>query len=344
MSATLPASASASAPAEAPARVGPPSAAALPAPPGSSPNALRSPTWWRGRSAVIGIPYLWLLAFFLAPFLIVLKISVSEMENVSFKDLLVLKDGVLQLSLRLGNYVFIAQDELYFATYLSSLKYAAVTTALCLAIGYPFAYFMARARASLQPALLMLVMLPFWTSFLLRVYAWKGLLGEHGWVAELLSALGIDQLLLAAGLISAPGKFMNTPFSLVIGMVYTYLPFMILPLYANLSKLDLRLLEAAADLGATPAKAFWLVTVPLSKAGIIAGAMLVFIPCVGEFVIPELLGGPQTLMIGRVLWDEFFSNNDWPMASSVAVVMILLIIVPLAIFNRYQAQAQEKRA
>jgi putrescine transport system permease protein len=306
---------------------------------------LRSILQWliHGRTAVIGLPYLWLLAFFLLPFLIVLKISVSEIEGVLFKDVLTLQEGVLQLSLKLSNYVFITQDDLYFKTYLSSIKYAAVTTLLCLAIGYPFAYFMARAKPTLQPALLMLVMLPFWTSFLLRVYAWKGLLSENGWVAELLTALRIDHLLLAAGVIPALDKYMNSPFSLVIGMTYTYLPFMILPLYGNLAKLDLRLLEAAADLGATPWVAFWKVTVPLSKAGIIAGSMLVFIPCVGEFVIPELLGGPQTLMIGRVLWDEFFSNNDWPMASTVAVVMVLLILVPLAIFNRYQAQAQETR-
>ncbi|UCH16465.1 MAG: ABC transporter permease subunit [Burkholderiales bacterium] len=297
---------------------------------------------FRGRSAVIGVPYGWLLAFFLLPFLVVLRISFSEMENVRFKDLLDYQDGVLQLTLKVSNYLFILQDELYIATYLSSLKYAAITTALCLAIGYPFAYFMARAKPTLQPALLMLVMLPFWTSFLLRVYAWKGLLGEGGWVADWLTGIGVDRLLVLAALIPAEGKFMNTPFSLVIGMTYTYLPFMILPLYANLAKMDLSLLEAAADLGATPFKAFWLVTVPLSKAGIIAGSMLVFIPCVGEFVIPELLGGPQTLMIGRVLWDEFFANNDWPMASAVAVVMILMIIVPVAIFNRYQAQAAER--
>ena len=296
-----------------------------------------------GRSVVIGIPYAWLLVFFALPFLIVLKISVSEMETVRFKDLLVYTDGLLRLSIKLGNYVFITEDELYFRAYLTSLKFAAFTTLGCLFIGYPFAYFMARASSRVQPALLMLVMLPFWTSFLLRVYAWKGLLGEHGWVAELITGLGLDQLLLAGGLISAPGKLMNTPFSLIVGMVYTYLPFMILPLYANLAKMDLRLLEAAADLGATPWVGFWKITVPLSKAGIIAGSMLVFIPCVGEFVIPELLGGPQTLMIGRVLWDEFFSNNDWPMASAVAVVMILLIIVPLAIFNKYQAQAQDRR-
>jgi putrescine transport system permease protein len=297
-----------------------------------------------GRLAVIGIPYLWLLAFFLLPFLIVFKISISEMDGVRFKDLLSYVDGLLTLTIKLNNYAFIAEDQLYVLTYLSSLKFAAITTFLCLAIGYPFAYFMARARASLQPALLMMVMLPFWTSFLLRVYAWKGLLDQNGWVSDLLIASHADRLLAALGLIPAEGLFMNTPFSLVIGMTYTYLPFMILPLYANLAKMDLRLLEAATDLGATPWVAFWKVTVPLSKAGIIAGAMLVFIPCVGEFVIPELLGGPQTLMIGRVLWDEFFSNNDWPMASSVAVVMVLLIIVPLAIFNKYQAESQGTKA
>jgi putrescine transport system permease protein len=296
-----------------------------------------------GRWAVIGVPYFWLLLFFMLPFLIVLKISVSEVDGVRFKDVLTFGDNLLQLTIRLGNYVFITQDDLYFKTYLSSIKYAAVTTLFCLAIGYPFAYFMARARAAVQPTLLMLVMLPFWTSFLLRIYAWKGLLGEGGWVADLLNVVGIDQVLHAAGLIPALGKYMNSPFSLVVGMTYCYLPFMILPLYGNLAKMDLSLLEAAADLGATPATAFWKITVPMSRAGIIAGSMLVFIPCVGEFVIPELLGGPQTLMIGRVLWDEFFSNNDWPMASTVAVVMILLIIVPLAIFNHYQARAQEAR-
>jgi len=305
----------------------------------------RLPPWLggllSGRSAVVGIPYAWLLAFFLLPFLILAKISVSEMENVVFKNLISYQDGLLTLQLKLSNYVFITEDALYLKTYLASLEYAAATTVLCLLIGYPFAYFMARARATVQPVLLMLVMLPFWTSFLLRVYAWKGLLGEGGWVADALVATGIDQLLYAAGLIAAPGKLLHTPFSLVLGMAYTYLPFMILPLYGTLAKMDLRLLEAAADLGANPWVAFWKITVPLSKAGIIAGSMLVFIPCVGEFVIPELLGGPETLMIGRVVWDEFFSNNDWPMASAVAVVMVLLIIVPLALFNKYQAEAQE---
>jgi putrescine transport system permease protein len=303
-------------------------------------NAAR---WLSGRSAVIGVPYLWLLVFFLAPFIVLAKISVSEMGAVLPNDIIAIKDGVATLTLKFSNYVFLTQDDLYYKTYLSSLKYAAATTLLCLAIGYPFAYFMARARTSVQPALLMLVMLPFWTSFLLRVYAWKGLLSENGWVADVIVGSGLDQLLYQLGLISTPGKLMNTPFSLVLGMTYTYLPFMILPLYGNLSKMDLRLLEAAQDLGATPWTAFWTITVPLSKAGIIAGSMLVFIPCVGEFVIPELLGGPETLMTGRVMWDEFFSNNDWPLASSLAVAMILLILVPLAVFNKYQAQAQEGR-
>lgn len=283
-----------------------------------------------GKKALIGFPMAFLLISFLLPFLVVLKISVSEMDNVVFKDLLVWADGILQLKIRLANYMFIAQDELYFKTYITSLKFAGITTLICLAIAYPFAYFMARSPADQRPALLMLVMLPFWTSFLLRVYAWKMLLADSG----VFNNIGI-----AAGLISEPVKMMNTPFSLVLGMVYTYVPFMILPLYANLVKMDLRLLEAALDLGATPWQAFWRITVPLSRSGIIAGSMLVFIPCVGEFVIPELLGGPQTLMIGRVLWDEFFSNNDWPMAASVAVVLILLIIVPLAWFNKYQAES-----
>jgi putrescine transport system permease protein len=297
----------------------------------------------RGRTAVIGLPYLWLLVFFLAPFFVLAKISISEMGTVLPNDILNIKEGVATLTVKFSNYVFLTQDPLYYTTYLSSLKYAAATTVLCLLIGYPFAYFMARAKPSVQPALLMLVMLPFWTSFLLRVYAWKGLLSENGWVADVIVGTGLDQVLYQLGLIATPGKLMNTPFSLVLGMVYTYLPFMILPLFGNLSKMDLRLLEAAQDLGATPWTAFWTVTVPLSKAGIIAGSMLVFIPCVGEFVIPELLGGPETLMTGRVMWDEFFSNNDWPLASSLAVAMILLILVPLAIFNKYQAQAQGSR-
>ena len=304
-------------------------------------SALRR--WLAGRAAVVGIPYVWLAVFFLLPFLVVAKISVSEMETTTFKDIVAWKDGAIAFSLNFGNYLLLVQDSLYFSTFVSSLKYAAVTTLLCLTIGYPFAYFMARARATLQPALLMLVMLPFWTSFLLRVYAWKALLTEHGLVAEAIEALGLDRALAALGLVPGAGQLMNTPFSLVLGMTYTYLPFMILPLYSNLAKMDLRLLEAASDLGATAWTAFWKITVPLSRAGIVAGAMLVFIPCVGEYVIPELLGGPQTQMIGRTLWDEFFSNNDWPMACAVAVTMVLLVIVPVAVFSRYQAEVQERR-
>ncbi|MEX8493992.1 ABC transporter permease subunit [Sphaerotilus sp.] len=292
-----------------------------------------------GRSLVIGTPYVWLLVFFLLPFLIVLRISFAEMDGARVSDLFTFANNELFMKLKLQNFLTILQDDLYLATYAQSLLYAGITTLVCLCVGYPFAYFMARAPGTVQPLLLMGVMLPFWTSFLLRVYAWKGLLdADTGWVGSFLKTIHADQVLLPLGLISAEGQFMYTPFSLLLGMVYTYLPFMILPLYGTLSKLDLRLLEAAQDLGATPWQAFWRITVPLSRGGIIAGAMLVFIPCVGEYVIPELLGGPETLMIGRVLWDEFFSNNDWPMASSVAVTMVLLIIVPLAVFNRNQSQ------
>ena len=306
-----------------------------------SPKSRWLPAWWRGRSAVIGIPYAWLLLFFLAPFLIVAKYSVSEMGDIAVQDVTTVADGVVKIALKYTNYVTVATDSLYAHAYWASVKYAFCTTVFCLLIGYPFAYFMARARASMQATLLMLVMLPFWTSFLLRVYAWKGLLDDGGWVADLLIRLRADHVLLALGLIESPGQLMHTTFSLLVGMTYTYLPFMILPLYANLSKMDLRLLEAASDLGATPWVAFWRVTVPLSKAGIIAGSMLVFIPCVGEYVTPELLGGPSTLMIGRVIWDENFSNNDPPVASAIAVVLVLLIVVPLALFNRYQTQAEE---
>jgi putrescine transport system permease protein len=283
-----------------------------------------------GRGAVIGVPMVFLLLVFLLPFLVVAKISLSDMDGVAFKDLMTWADGAIHFQIKVDNYLSLVEDSLYLQTYLSSLGFAAMTTAICLLLAYPFAYFLARSPADKRPALLMLVMLPFWTSFLLRVYAWKMLLADAG---------VFNNLALAAGLIDEPIKMMNTPFSMVLGMVYTYLPFMILPLYANLAKMDLRLLEAALDLGATPWQAFWRITVPLSRSGIVAGAMLVFIPCVGEFVIPELLGGPQTLMIGRVLWDEFFSNNDWPMAATVAVVMVLLIIVPVALFSKFRAEA-----
>ena len=283
-----------------------------------------------GRIVVIGVPMVFLLLVFLLPFLVVGKISLSEMDGVVFKELVTWADGAIHFQIKVDNYLSLAEDSLYVQTYLSSLGFAGLTTVICLLLAYPFAYFLARSPADQRPALLMLVMLPFWTSFLLRVYAWKMLLADAG---------VFNNLALAAGLIDEPIKMMNTPFSMVLGMVYTYLPFMVLPLYANLAKMDLRLLEAALDLGATPWQAFWRITVPLSRSGIVAGAMLVFIPCVGEFVIPELLGGPQTLMIGRVLWDEFFSNNDWPMAATVAVVMVLLIIVPVALFSKSRAEA-----
>ena len=287
---------------------------------------------FQGNKLVIGIPYGWFILLVAIPLLIVMKISLSEMEATSVSNMISWTNGLPTLKLNFANYQFIFSDALYVKTYISSLKYALITTLICLAIGYPFAYFMARAPKHIQPTLLMLIMLPFWTSFLLRIYAWKTLLVSNGVINNVLMSLHV---------INAPLEMMNNAFSLTIGMVYSYLPFMILPLYANLSKLDLRYLEAAADLGTSPFKAFWLITVPLSKAGIIAGSMLVFIPAVGEYVIPELLGGPSTLMIGRVLWDEFFSNNDWPMAAAVAVVMIALILIPMAILNKAEAKLEE---
>ena len=297
-------------------------------------SSFLSMRWMSGRSLVIGIPYLWLILIFLAPFLIVFKISLTDMSDASgpFGTLTTYLNGILTFKIRLSSYLFIAQDNLYVLTYVNSLKFALLTTFFCLLIGYPFAYFMARAKPAHRSTLMMLVMLPFWTSFLLRIYAWKGILANNGL---------LNHWLMAMGMIDAPMQMMNTAFSLTLGMVYGYLPFMILPLYANLVKLDMRYLEAAADLGATPWQAFWRVTVPLSKSGIIAGSMLVMIPCIGEYTIPELLGGPETLMIGRVLWDEFFSNNDWPMASAVTIVMILLILIPMGILNKYQAKQEE---
>ena len=287
---------------------------------------------FQGNKLVIGIPYGWFILLVAIPLLIVMKISLSEMEATSVSNMISWTNGLPTLKLNFANYQFIFSDALYVKTYISSIKYALLTTLICLAIGYPFAYFMARAPKHIQPTLLMLIMLPFWTSFLLRIYAWKTLLVSNGVINNVLMSLHV---------ISAPLEMMNNSFSLTIGMVYSYLPFMILPLYANLSKLDIRYLEVAADLGTSPFKAFWIITVPLSKAGIIAGCMLVFIPAVGEYVIPELLGGPNTLMIGRVLWDEFFSNNDWPMAAAVAVVMIALILVPMAILNKVEAKLEE---
>ncbi|GAB4398364.1 MAG: ABC transporter permease subunit [Rhodoferax sp.] len=291
-----------------------------------------------GKRFVIGVPFTWLVVFFLLPFLILLYISFVDMGNdiSPFKPIWDGSTGLL--TLKYDNYISIFKSEggtlfetLYIEAYLRSIAYALATALLCLVIGYPFAYFIARSSAAVRPALLMMVMLPFWTSFLLRVYAWKGILADQG---------VINQLFMALGLTSEPIQMLYTNVSMLVGMTYVYLPFMVLPLYANLVKMDFRLLEAAYDLGTTPFKAFWLITVPLSKAGIVAGFMLVFIPAVGEFVIPSLLGGPENIMIGRVVWDEMFTSNNWPRASALAVVMIALIVVPLAIYHHYSAEAR----
>lgn len=293
-----------------------------------------------GKRFVIGVPYVWLFVFFFLPFLILLYISFVDMgESIHpFKPIWDSQTGLL--SLKYENYWTIFRDEggalfktIYIEAYLRSIWYALWTAVLCLVIGYPFAYFIARSPASVRPALLMMVMLPFWTSFLLRVYAWKGILADQG---------VLNQLLMAVGITSEPILMLYTNVSMLVGMTYVYLPFMVLPLYATLVKMDFRLLEAAYDLGTTPFKAFWLITVPLSKAGIVAGFMLVFIPCVGEFVIPSLLGGPENLMIGRVVWDEMFTANDWPKATALAVVMIAIIVIPLAFYYKYAGEQSEQ--
>jgi putrescine transport system permease protein len=293
---------------------------------------LSTPISMPGKRFVIGVPYVWLFVFFFLPFLILLYISFVDMgESIHpFKPIWDTETGLL--SLKYENYTTIFKSEeggwfqtLYIEAYVRSVWYALCTAVLCLFLGYPFAYFIARSPASVRPALLMMVMLPFWTSFLLRVYAWKGILADQG---------VLNQVFMAVGLTSEPIQMLYTDVSLLVGMVYVYLPFMVLPLYANLVKMDFRLLEAAYDLGASPFKAFWLITVPLSKAGIVAGFMLVFIPSVGEFVIPSLLGGPENIMIGRVVWDEMFTSNNWPRATALAVVMIGVIVVPLAFYYR----------
>lgn len=283
-----------------------------------------------GRNAVIAIPLLWLLMFFLLPFVIVLKISFAEyaMAIPPYSDLIEWgEDALVTIKLNLGNYLFLLEDELYVSAYLNSARIAFFSTVLCLMIGYPMAYAIARARESNRHILLMVVILPFWTSFLLRVYAWMGILKNNG---------VINNMLMGIGIIDEPIVMMQTDFAVYLGIVYSYLPFMILPLYANLEKLDTTLLEAAADLGCKPFKAFLLITLPLSLPGIVAGSMLVFIPAVGEFVIPSLLGGPDTLMIGRVLWDEFFNNRDWPVASAVAIAMLVFLVVPIMLFQHFQ--------
>src|SRR5579859_3693220 len=286
---------------------------------------------------LVGLPpYGWLVVFFLLPFLIVLKISLSELQAAipPYKALFGwVDDGVLQLRLDFGNYSYLFSDDLYVLAYLSSLKMAAISTLLTLLIGYPMAYAIARSPARLKNPLLMLVVLPFWTSLLIRVYSWMGILKNEGL---------LNSFLMWLGLIDSPIQIMETNSAVYIGIVYSYLPYMILPLYATLEKMDLTLLEAAADLGCPPFKAFLRITLPLPIPGIIAGTLLVFIPAVGEFVITDLLGGPDTLMIGKVIWAEFFDNRDWPVASAVAVAILILLVVPIMLYQRNESRAEAK--
>lgn len=288
---------------------------------------------------VILVPYAWLLVFFLAPFLIVLKISFSStaIAMPPYTPVLDWSEGISGLIAKFGefsafNYEFLFDDSLYIKAYGSSVVIAAISTFLTLLIGYPIAYGMARAPATIRPTLLMLVILPFWTSFLIRVYAWIGILKPEGL---------LNQLLMTVGVVDEPLLIMNTYTAIFIGIVYSYLPFMVLPLYSALEKMDYSLVEAAEDLGCTPLGAFWKVTFPLSIPGIVAGSLLVFIPATGEFVIPDLLGGSQTLMIGKTLWNEFSSNRDWPLSSAVAILLLLLLVIPIVLFQNAQAKAQE---
>ncbi len=290
------------------------------------------------RTILLLPPYIWLLLFFLAPFGIVLKLSISEaaIAMPPYLPIFEWADGLIpDFTGTLYNFNFLFTDDLYVVAYLNSIKIALISTLVCLLIGYPMAYGIARAPGAWRNALLMLVILPFWTSFLIRVYAWIGILKNNGIINNLLISLGI---------IDQPLPMLHNDFSVYVGIVYSYLPFMILPLYANLAKMDESLLEAAADLGARPWKTFLTVTLPLSIPGIVAGSMLVFIPAVGEFVIPELLGGPDTLMIGRILWNEFFHNRDWPVASAVAIAMLIFLVVPIVIFQHYQGKQDEARS
>ncbi len=288
------------------------------------------------RWLVIAVPYIWLLVFFAIPLAIAFKISFSQaaISMPPYTPVFNWVDGSLSLDINPQNYLYLIKDSLYVNAYLSSIKIAIISTLLCLLIGYPMAYAIARMDPSTRNIVIMMVILPSWTSFLIRIYAWIGILKNNGLM---------NNFLMWTGLIDQPLAIMHTPIAVYIGIVYAYLPFMILPLYANLVKLDLRLLEAASDLGAKPWKAFLKITLPLSKAGIIAGSMLVMIPVVGEFVIPEMLGGPDTLMIGRILWQEFFNNRDWPVASAVSIVMLLILLVPIIIFHRAQARELESK-
>lgn len=283
----------------------------------------------RTRRLVVAVPYLWMLAFTLAPFTIVLRLSLSDADTAlppyapHFEGFSAFSDFIARLDLE--NFRLIADDGLYWGSYLTSLRVAGLTTLIALAIGYPLAYAMACAPRRWQGVLLIAVILPFWTSFLIRVYAWIGILRPEGL---------LDGALMELGLTTEPLRLLNTEAAVLIGMVYSYLPFMVLPLFASLQKLDRTLLDAAADLGATPVRAFLTVTLPLTLPGILAGAALVFIPAIGEFVIPDLLGGPDTTMIGKVLWTEFFSNRDWPLASAVAIVLLIVLVLPLVLLQR----------
>jgi putrescine transport system permease protein len=291
------------------------------------------------RAALILVPYLWLLALFLVPFLIVFKISLSDIALAipPYTPTLDLSEGwqgIRDFVSRLDfeNFVFLTTDDLYWRAYLSSVQIALIATVLTLLVGYPIAYGMASAPDHWRPTLMMLVILPFLTSFLIRVYSWMGILSTEGY---------LNQVLLGLGVISSPLTILNTNTAVYIGIVYTYMPFMILPIYSTLERMDGSLLEAAEDLGCSRIKAFWLITVPLSKSGIIAGCFLVFIPTVGEFVIPSLLGGSDTLMIGKVLWEEFFNNRDWPVASAVAIVLLLILVIPIVLFQRNVEKQRE---
>ena len=289
-----------------------------------------------GRTAVVAGPFFWLLLFFLVPFILVVKISFADQQLgiPPYTELTSYADGVWHIALDFSHYAFLFQDSLYFATYVNSVVVAAISTLLCLLIGYPMAYYIARSNPATRNILMMAVMLPFWTSFLIRVYAWIGILKNNGL---------LNNFLMSTGIIHTPIELYHTNTAVYIGMVYSYLPFLVMPLYAHLVKMDLTLLEAAYDLGAKPWRAFLEITLPLSKNGIIAGCLLVFIPAVGEYVIPELLGGANTLMIGRVMWNEFFDNADWPMASAVTCAMVLLLLVPMALFQHFQAKELEGR-
>ncbi len=304
-----------------------------------------------GACLAVAAPYLWLVAFFLVPFLIVFKISLSEtaIAQPPYVPVLDLGAGLRGVrdffaGLSWGNYVTLAGDDLYVFSYLKSLKVAATSTALLIACGIPLAYAMARAPRRVQPLLVMLVVLPFWTSFLIRVYAWVNILQHDGLLNQALAGLGVIKALAWLGLVSdpdTPPTWLATDTAVQIGLVYSYLPFMVLPLYASFEKLDGTLLEAAADLGCPRWKAFFVITLPLAARGIAAGTLLCFVPIVGEFVVPDLLGGSSSVMIGQTLWTEFFSNKDWPVASAVAVVLLVLLMAPIALYQRLQTRDPE---